>query len=203
MDNEKLDTPPSGALRNKRAPNADEPAASTVAAAPQTSEPQPMTEEDLRQFAAERLADHLQIGVDLAGRCEHLSSVAKSDRVAPLYAAARLMTANAVIAKALETYVKLEPRRRLIVERIQTPDAKMIELNSRSQQPDPDAKKKLWRKIEGQLAQAIREGRAVTEEQGRKNADDFLAAYDAREQRIRDGCETEDDDGPWLTIPER
>jgi len=158
----------------------------------------PMTAEDLRRFAAERLADHLQIGVELAGRCEHLSAVAKSDKVAPLYAAARLMKANATVAKVLGEYINLEPRRRLIVERIQTPDAKMIELNSRFANPDPDAKRKLWLKIEEQFADALRHGRAMSEEERRRNADEWLAAYEAREKRRAEGTMTEDDDGPWL-----
>jgi len=90
----------------------------------------PRTDDELRRYAAEQLAEHLTIGVDLAARCQNLSLRAESDKVGPINAAARLMQANARIAEALATFAQIERRRRTITERIQPPDKKKDELNS-------------------------------------------------------------------------
>jgi len=134
-----------------------------------SGEPPTMTVEELRLFAAERLADQLQIGVDLAGRCESLSAMAKEDKVAPLYAAARLMTANARIADALVAYANAEPRRRLIVERIQTPDPKMLELNSPFRIRTKADELKLWEDFSDRIDESMR-ARA-----GEEGATDYVA----------------------------
>lgn len=90
----------------------------------------PRTDDELRRYAAERLADHLTLGVDLASRCEHLSMQAKRDKVGPLNAAARLMLANARIAETLAMFANIEHRRRSIVEHLQPANAKFPHLNS-------------------------------------------------------------------------
>ncbi|MGZ5937797.1 MAG: hypothetical protein ACXWLK_10425 [Rhizomicrobium sp.] len=73
----------------------------------------------LRRLAVERLADHLDIGASLIERCETLAFAQRGDRLGPIYAAARLMRAQAHVADALAHVAQVERRRRSIVERIQ------------------------------------------------------------------------------------
>lgn len=137
------------------------------------------TDDQLRRFAAERLADHLQIGVDLAQRCEMLSLKAKGDKLGPLYAAARLMQANARIAEALANVAQVERRRRSIVERIQPPDPKKDELNSRfrKQKMDAEMQLKIWKRLNEHIDETVR---ARMGEEG---------AYDSVGQIIKDAEE--------------
>ncbi len=76
---------------------------------------------DIRQFAADKLAEHLAVGVSLAQLCEALANKVKGDRLGPIYAAARVMRANASVAEVLATVAGIERRRRSIVERVQAP----------------------------------------------------------------------------------
>ncbi len=112
-------------------------------------------EEDLRRRAVERLGDHLEIGISLAEHCEMLAGKLKGDRLGPVYAAARLMRANAAVAEALATLAQIERRRRSIVERIQTPNPKKAELNSRLQEEKSMAEDGLKRiqQVDGLLKQ--------------------------------------------------
>jgi hypothetical protein len=91
----------------------------------------PRTDDELRRYAAEQLAEHLAIGVSMATRCQGLSMQANLDKVGPLNAAARLMQANARVVEALATFALIERRKRSISERIQSPDKKQAELNSK------------------------------------------------------------------------
>ena len=115
-------------------------------------------DEALRRLAAERLADHLEIGISLAGHCEMLAGKTKGDRLGPVYAAARLMRANAAVAEALANVAQIERRRRSIVERIQPPDPKKAELNSRLQEEKSAAEErlKLLKHVGGRLEQMSR-----------------------------------------------
>lgn len=79
----------------------------------------PPTEDELRRAAVEHLAQHMEIGAALIARCEHLAMAQRGDRLAPIYAAARLMRAQAHVADALAHVAQVERRRRSIVERIQ------------------------------------------------------------------------------------
>jgi hypothetical protein len=81
----------------------------------------PYSDEAMRRLAVERLADHLDIATGLMERCEHLAALPKGKRVEPIFAAARLMQANAQVAKALAQMVQVERRQRTIIERIQPP----------------------------------------------------------------------------------
>lgn len=83
-----------------------------------------MSDDELRHHGAARLAEHLDMTTDLVERCGQLAGMREGDRVAPLYAAARLMQANAQIAKALGYVAQTEIRRRTIIEHIQPPAAK-------------------------------------------------------------------------------
>jgi len=101
---------------------------------------------DVQQYAVGKLAAHLEIGVTLAHHCEIQAGKAKGDRLGPVYAAARLMRANAAVAEALATVGGIERRRRSIVERIQTPDPKKAQLNSGLQKektPDEERMERL------------------------------------------------------------
>jgi hypothetical protein len=133
------------------------PAASTDAPASSRTD-----DEDFRRYAVARLADHLEVGVSLAQRCEQLAGVANGDRVAPITAAARLMNANARIAEALATMAQLERRRRSIVERIQPVENKNAELNSgfgkfrRSDEFKAEEKEKLWKRMNEMCNETLR-----------------------------------------------
>jgi len=91
-------------------------------------------------------------------RCEELANFRKGDRLGPVYAAARLMNANAQVAKALAQVAPIESRRSSIVERIQLPDPKTAELNSRLAKEETDARAKLkgWRRLNEIVEQSIR-----------------------------------------------
>ena len=107
-------------------------------------------DDELRRLAAERLAEHLDIGASLVARCEELAFAPKGDRLGPLYAAARLMRANAHLAEALAHVAQVERRQRSIVERIQPPDPKLAEWNSKikSEGEAESAKEKLIRRLD-------------------------------------------------------
>ena len=79
----------------------------------------PYSDEAMRRHAVERLADHLDIATELMERCEHLAALPKGKRVEPIFAAARLMQADAHVAKALAQMAQVERRQRTIIERIQ------------------------------------------------------------------------------------
>ena len=93
--------------------------------------------DDLRRLAVERLADHLEIGASLIERCETLAFAQRGDRLGPLYAAARLMHAQARVADALAHFAQVERRRRSITERIQTVRPKPQDLIPRIEEKDP------------------------------------------------------------------
>ncbi|MGC9953585.1 MAG: hypothetical protein ABSD21_04835 [Rhizomicrobium sp.] len=113
------------------------------------------SDEEFRRLAAERLTEYLEMGASLMARCEHLAELPKGDRLGPLYAAARLMRANALVAQALANVVQVERRQRSIVERIQSPDPKIAELNSKiKMEGEEDARERLERRLDALLEQA-------------------------------------------------
>jgi hypothetical protein len=83
-----------------------------------------------RRSAVENLSEYLEIGTVLVNQCAHLSALPEGDRVKPLNAAARLMNAQARVAEALATVGKVERVRRTIVEHVQPPAPKTLDLNS-------------------------------------------------------------------------
>ncbi|MGC9953593.1 MAG: hypothetical protein ABSD21_04875 [Rhizomicrobium sp.] len=118
-----------------------------------------------RQSAVEELAGYLARGGAMLARCEAMSKAARGDRLGPVYAAARLMNANAQVARALAHVALVESRRRMIVETIQSPQPKNAELNSRflsqENEEDPsvnkdDALAELERRLD-RLAEAARQ----------------------------------------------
>jgi hypothetical protein len=88
-----------------------------------------MSDDQLRHHAAARLAEHLDIATDLVERCGQLAGMRDGDRIAPIYAAARLLHANAHIGEALARAAQAEIRRRTIVEYIQSPVAQTADSN--------------------------------------------------------------------------
>lgn len=99
------------------------------------------TDDELRRLAGKRLAQHLELGAILVAHCEKLALTAQGDRLGPLYAAARLMRANAQVADTLAHVALVERRRRSIVERIQSPGPETSELNSILQEKSPQRAK--------------------------------------------------------------
>jgi hypothetical protein len=116
------------------------------------------SDEELRRLAAERLSEHLEMGASLVARAEHLAELPKGDRLGPLYAAARLMRANALVAQTLANVVQVERRQRSIVEHIQPPDPKVVELNARLQKEEGDSESrlKIYRRMNEIVEQAVR-----------------------------------------------
>jgi hypothetical protein len=126
-------------MSKNRAPGAEP---EDKAAAPQgehTTTPKPtedttdtadMSTEQLRHHAVGRLAEYLDFGTSLVQHCEHLAALPTGDRLAPVYAAARLMIANARVAQAFVEVAELERRRRTIVEHIQPTVVQMADSNS-------------------------------------------------------------------------
>jgi hypothetical protein len=95
-----------------------------------TEEALDKSDEELRRLVAARLAEQVDIGSSLIARCEHLASLPKGNRVAPLHAAARLVQADARAAQAFAQVAQLERRSRRIVERVQPVAPKNADLNS-------------------------------------------------------------------------
>lgn len=88
-------------------------------------------DETYRQNAAAELAAYLAEGRAMLARCTVLARAKRGDRLGPIHAAARLMNANAQVAKALAHVALVERRTRTIVHTIQPPAPKNDELNSR------------------------------------------------------------------------
>jgi hypothetical protein len=114
----------------------------------------PQSQDEIhRQSAVEALAQHLARGGALLARCETLAEARRGDRLGPIYAAARLLNANAQVARALAHVGLVERRSRTIVETIQAPGTKNSELNSRFSAEDDDAERaELQREIDAIIA---------------------------------------------------
>ena len=107
-----------------------------------------------RQSAVEELAGYLAKAGAMLDRCEAMSKAARGDRLGPVYAAARLMNANAQVARALAHVALVESRRRMIIETIQSPPPKNAELNSRF--PSPEGEEDRPKNNDGALAELKR-----------------------------------------------
>jgi len=119
-----------------------------------------------RQSAVEELAGYLTNARGMLARCEAMSKAARGDRLGPIYAAARLMNANAQVARALAHVALVESRRRMIIETIQPPPPKNAELNSRFLSPE-------------------------NEEDSQKNKDDAFAELERRIDAIVEASQRE------------
>lgn len=87
-------------------------------------------DETYRQTAAAELTAYLAEGRTMLARCSAMAGAKRGDRLGPIHAAARLMNANAQVAKALAHVALVERRTRTIVETIQPPKPEKVDLNS-------------------------------------------------------------------------
>lgn len=116
--------------------------------------PSPHSSEAYRRFAVEELALHLMHGSSLLAQCKALAEASGDDPTGPILAAARLMNANAKIAKALTEAAGTERRSRMIVEVVQRPDPQIAGLNSTfASLPGRKAKRQALRRAFLQLLQ--------------------------------------------------
>jgi hypothetical protein len=164
------------------------------------TETTPKKPEDVRAFAVDKLAEHLAVGVSLAQLCEDLANKATGDRLGPIYAAARVMRANAAVAEVLATVGGIERRRRSIVERIQPPDPKKAQLNSDLQKRKvlSEDREKIFRRLNEHVEQTIRA------RMGEVGSEDSIARLIRAEEKERkyveeqladlDGDDNQDDD---------
>ena len=120
----------------------------------------PQSQDEIhRQSAVEELAGYLVKAGGMIDRCEAMSKAARGDRLGPVYAAARLMNANAQVARALAHVALVESRHRTIVEKIQPPAPKNPQLNSTfpSGGEQEDARAELERRLDARLESIRRE----------------------------------------------
>ena len=88
-----------------------------------------------RQIAVEDIALALTHGGELLAHCHKLADLMHSDALGTVNAAARLMNAQANLARALAQVAQVERRSRSIVETIQKPDPENAGLNSLFSEP--------------------------------------------------------------------
>ncbi|MDR3525884.1 MAG: hypothetical protein P4L57_01305 [Rhizomicrobium sp.] len=88
-----------------------------------------LTPDDIRSQSAEKLLVQLDAVAKLTARCERVVAVSNPDSIAPLNAAAGLMTASAHVATALAKLTQTENRQRHIIERIQPPASNLAHSN--------------------------------------------------------------------------
>ena len=110
--------------------NPQAPAGQTSAVVPEEEPSAARSDEEFRRLAAERLTEYLEMGASLIARCEHLAELPKGDRLGPLYAAARLMRANALVAQVLANVAQVERRSRRIIEHVQPSVPNLNDSNS-------------------------------------------------------------------------
>ncbi len=120
------------------------------------SQPKP-EDEAHRQAAMEELAGYLARGTALLDRCQVMASAKRGNRLGPIFAAARLLNANAQVARVLAQVALVERRSRTIVETVQPSKPTEAELNAlwcaEAAEKD-DARAKLERRLDELLAAA-------------------------------------------------
>jgi hypothetical protein len=145
------------------------PAPKTGAVAPASqSRSRARPDEAYRRFAVEELALQLVRGGALLARCEAIAKAGPVDQLGPIYAAARLMNANAQITKALAQVALVERRSKTIVETIQKPGPENAGLNSifsPQQISSPQQRKKIRDVLERGLIEFLAEQKQDRERQ--------------------------------------
>lgn len=157
------DTQPAQAL----APQTERVPAQTGRAEPRRVN-RPYSDETYRQITVEQLALTLVRSDSLMVRCAELASIARSDEMGAINAAARVMTANAVVAKALAQLAKVERCSRTIIETIQKPDPENAGLNSifsSTRISTPEQRDKIRDVLERALLQFLAEQKQDREKQ--------------------------------------
>ena len=130
--------------------------------------PHPEKDDVYRRFAVEELALQLHRGGALLAHCQAVAQVVPTNELGPLREAARLMNANAQIARALALVALVERRSKTIVERIQEPDPGIAGLNSILTPPQispPQQRKKIRDILERGLLQFLEEQKQDRERQ--------------------------------------
>ena len=94
-------------------------------------------DERLRLVMADQLAVQLMRVNRLLDRCESSADEKTADPMGALDTAARLIRANSHIAGTLARVVQVESRHRSVVETIQKPNPKMLELEARRNKKTP------------------------------------------------------------------
>ena len=123
--------------------------------------PESSPDEAHRLSAAAELAAYLSSARNMLARCEALSMAARGDRLGPIHAAARLMSANAKVAKVLAHVVFVESRHRSIVEKEQPLKRRIGQLNANfspeGEDKRNDARAELRRRLDHLVEHARRE----------------------------------------------
>lgn len=145
------------------APNPEDPPqdARAVAHARAITPAAPAAKDDAyRQVTVQDLALALTRSDALLARCQAMAEVANVDQFGPIHAAARLMTAQAQVAKALAQVAQVERRSRTIIETVQRPDPENAGLNSiltQGQKSSPEQRAKIRDALERALLQFLEE----------------------------------------------
>jgi hypothetical protein len=127
-------------------------------------------DERLRLAMADQLALQLMRVNRMLDRCESRAAEETADPMGALDTAARLIRANSHIAGTLARVVQVESRHRSIVETIQKPNPKMLELEAkRNRQTPAEMRKELTAKIAAQIEE-------VRKEEAVRRAEDYRAA---------------------------
>jgi ParB-like chromosome segregation protein Spo0J len=113
-------------------------------------------DDGLRRDAMRHLVDYLKSGSSRVSRCEDLLVTQPDDKLGAVYAAARLMQANARVADALSRVAQVEQRRRSVVLHLQD---------------DRPTREELIREIE---------------EENRKSGEDIVARLERRLRRLKE-----------------
>lgn len=146
-------------------PTEENPSAALAVSPAQTKPPlasERLTAKDdaYRQVTVQDLALALTRSDKLLAHCQAMAEVANFDQLGPINAAARLMNAQAQVAKALAQVAHVERRSRTIIETIQRPDPENAGLNSiltQGQNSSPEQRKKIRDALERALLQFLEE----------------------------------------------
>lgn len=137
--------------------------------------PNASNDDHLRRQAAQHLADQLEMSCELLQRSQVLAAQTRGDRIKPLVAGARLIAANAQLARALGFLAQTESRNRSFIETIQPPAPKTAKLNSRFSKPEktPLERAQVIEKFYRRLDEIIKD--SIRHRSGDPSAPDIVA----------------------------
>jgi hypothetical protein len=144
------------------------PADRAIAAPPHLLSP----DERLRLVMADQLALQLMRVNRLLDRCESSAAEKTADPMGAFDTAARLIRANSHIAGTLACVVQVESRHRSVVETIQKPDPKMLELEAQRNKKTPAQMRK---EIAAKMVPILEERR---KQEAAQLAEDYRAAVE-------------------------
>lgn len=108
-----------GASGNKKPPG--NPPGSPPPKAPRNDGPPPTWDDVVRQGTVLRLMEHLNVGVQLAADISKDPAFSADDRLQAVFAAARMINANAHLGKTIGYLAQVEQRRRTVVQHLDPP----------------------------------------------------------------------------------